>query len=172
MRLRIRAVWLASLLSLATTPSAFAAPAISPILHDLGAGAVLERNGLSGAPLVGRTIDLIVSGGMSDADLEAAGAVIGTRLSNGTRTIRIPVSRFAELQATPGLASITAAHQRRLGAALGRHAGALDLRRGGQLRGECGQQRDRGRGRFGRGLVARRLQEPRRHDADSLVVGP
>jgi prepilin-type processing-associated H-X9-DG protein len=48
---------------------------------------------------------------MSDADLESRGAVIGTRLADGTRTIRIPVSRFAALRDVPGLTRITASYR-------------------------------------------------------------
>ena len=103
---------LVAILSVALAGAAFAAPAISPLLHDLGAGSAMLQ-GRSAAPsaLAARSIDLIVTGHMLDADLEAAGAVIGSRLPNGTRTISIPAANFGALREVPGLERITASYR-------------------------------------------------------------
>jgi len=102
--------WIA-LFSLLWVASAWAGPAVSPLLHDFDTRGALERLGVRSTPGIGSTIDLIVSGQMSDADLERRGATIGTRLPDGTRTIRIPVTRFKELRDVPGLARITASYK-------------------------------------------------------------
>ncbi len=103
---------LAAILAIALAGPALAAPAVSPILHDLAAGRAMTAGAPAPVPtLEPRTIDLIVSGHMLDADLEAAGAVIGTRLPDGTRTITLPTAAFDALRAVPGLERITASYR-------------------------------------------------------------
>lgn len=106
----LRRLVLATLITFASATAALATPAVSPILHDLGAGVALQSLNSAQGALAPRTVDLIVRGTMNDADLEAAGAVIGTRLPDGTRTLSIPVARFGELKNVPGLARISASY--------------------------------------------------------------
>ena len=103
---------LVAILAIAFALPAFAAPAVSPLLHDLAAGTAISQGaGAAAVPFAQRSIDLIVSGTMRDADLEAAGATIETRLPNGVRTIRLPAPAFETLRAVPGLERITASYQ-------------------------------------------------------------
>ena len=95
----------------ASAGAAYARPAVSPILHDLGTDSAIQNLAVSDVPGMGRVIDLIVSGGVDDAALQSVDAVIGTSLPDGTRTIRMPVARFEELRALPGLTRITAGYR-------------------------------------------------------------
>ena len=90
---------------------AAARPAVSPALHDLAAGGPARGLALRVEPDGRRVIDLFVVGAVPDAALEALGAVIGTRLPDGTRTLSVPVERLAELRALPGLARVAAAYR-------------------------------------------------------------
>jgi len=90
--------------------TAVARPAQSPGLAAFNA-AEPDRpgfvvNNLAGTGLV---IDLMVEGTATDAELEALGAIIGSRLPNGVRTIRLPVARLDDLRATPALTRLVAA---------------------------------------------------------------
>src|SRR5262245_2216611 len=89
----------------------WAAPVISPRLHDVRPGGLMRNLVTHDVPGVGETIDLIVSGTMSDAALEAVQASIGTRLPDGTRTIRIPVTRLPDLARVAGLGRIAASYK-------------------------------------------------------------
>lgn len=102
---------LVTILALVLAAPAFASPAISPLLHDVGAGsAIAQGAGTFAGAALPRSIDLIVSGHMRDADLEAAGAVIGTRLPNGVRTLSIPAADFAALREVQGIERISASY--------------------------------------------------------------
>lgn len=59
-------------------------------------------------PGTGPVIDLMVEGNASDVELEVLGVVIGSRLSNNVRTVRVPLSRLDEVRAMPGLSRIVA----------------------------------------------------------------
>jgi subtilisin family serine protease len=87
-----------------------ARPAQSPGLAAFNA-AEPDRPGFVVKDLPGRglVIDLVVEGTASDGELEALGALIGTRLPDGARTVRLPVSRLDDLRAMPGLTRLVAA---------------------------------------------------------------
>jgi subtilisin family serine protease len=106
-----RLVPFAAFVALLACAPAHAAPAISPLLHDVAAGAPVAPGAALATPVQAGAIDLIVSGTMRDADLEAAGAIIGTRCPDGSRTLTIPVANFAALRQVPGLARITASYR-------------------------------------------------------------
>lgn len=100
---------LTMLLALSSPLIATARPVQSPGLtlvnefDPIPPGLVLED-----LPGIGRVMDLMVEGEASDSELEALGVLIGSRLSTGVRTIRVPLSRLDELRAMPGLSSLVA----------------------------------------------------------------
>ena len=59
----------------------------------------------------GRTyLDVFLEGKASEADLEALGVIIGSRLSNGTMTAEVPFEALREVAAVDGVTRITAAY--------------------------------------------------------------
>lgn len=94
-----------------TLSTGFARPAVSPLLEQIGNGAPVENLAVTELAGVGPVLNLFVEGSASDAELEACGALIGTRLPNGLRTVKIPVARFAELAQARGLTRLTASYR-------------------------------------------------------------
>ncbi|HEX7880423.1 MAG TPA: S8 family serine peptidase [Candidatus Eisenbacteria bacterium] len=94
---------------------AFARPVQSPGLSAFNA-AEPDRPGfvVNNLPGSGLVIDLMVEGPATDSELEALGAIIGSRLPNGVRTVRMPVARLDDLRALPSLTRLVASRPVRM----------------------------------------------------------
>jgi len=103
------------LLPLFVLPTAIARPIQSPglsLVNDsdpIPPGLVVDD-----LPGIGPVIDLMVEGEASDAELEAMGVLVGSRLPNGVRTVRVPLSSLDELRAMPGLSRLVASRPLRM----------------------------------------------------------